>query len=137
MKDVTVTGYGQSELDKYVAEEAEKQDRYVVAEPFPENGMYYRSDHFRFAQVGIPSLFVKGWQDSRANGRGWAKQQIQKYWKTAYHKPADEYNPQEADLAGNVEDAQLFFNIGYRLANETTFPKWNDNSEFKAIREKK
>lgn len=136
MKDVTITGYGQSELDTYVAQEAKKQDRYIIAEPFPENGMYYRSDHFRFAQVGIPSLFIKGWQDSRKHGKQWAKQQINDYWANAYHKPGDNYDPQKADLAGNVEDAQLFFNIGYRLANESTFPKWNDNSEFKAIRNK-
>ncbi len=136
MKDVTITGFGQSELDNYVADAAKTQDRYIAAEPFPENGMYYRSDHFRFAQIGVPSLFIKGWQDSREHGKEWAKQQINNYWKTAYHKPADEYNPDTADLEGNVEDAKLFFLIGYRLANETTFPQWNKNSEFRAIREK-
>ncbi len=135
MKDVTITGYGQSELDNYVADAAKEQDRYIIAEPFPENGMYYRSDHFRFAQVGIPSLFIKGWQDSRTHGKEWAKQQINNYWATAYHKPQDEYNPKTADLAGNVEDAKLFFKIGYRLANETKFPQWNKTSEFRAIRE--
>ncbi len=136
MKDVTITGFGQSELDNYVADAAKTQDRYIAAEPFPENGMYYRSDHFRFAQIGVPSLFIKGWQDSREHGKEWAKQQINYYWKTAYHKPADEYNPDTTDLEGNVEDAKLFFLIGYRLANETTFPQWNKNSEFRAIREK-
>lgn len=135
MRDVTITGYGQSELDTYVAEEAKKQDRYIVAEPFPENGMYYRSDHFRFAQVGIPSLFIKGWQDSREHGKEWAKTQINNYWANAYHKPGDNYYPDKAELSGNVEDAKLFFKIGYRLANETNFPKWHEGSEFKAIRE--
>ncbi|PVX52498.1 Zn-dependent M28 family amino/carboxypeptidase [Balneicella halophila] len=135
MKDVTITGFGQSELDNYVAEEAKKQDRYIVAEPFPENGMYYRSDHFRFAQVGVPSLFIKGWQDSREYGKEWAKEQINNYWANAYHKPGDNYYPEQSDLSGNVEDAKLFFKIGYRLANENSFPKWNENSEFKSIRE--
>lgn len=135
MRDVTITGYGQSELDAYVAEEAKKQDRYIVAEPFPENGMYYRSDHFRFAQVGIPSLFIKGWQDSREHGKEWAKAQINNYWANAYHKPGDNYDPDKAELSGNVEDAKLFFKIGYRLANETNFPKWHKGSEFKSIRE--
>ncbi len=136
MKDVTITGFGQSDLDKYAADAAKTQDRYIVAEPFPENGMYYRSDHFRFAQVGIPSLFIKGWQDSRKHGKAWAKQQINKYWRTAYHKPADEYHPKTDNFEGNAEDAKLFFMIGYRLANERTYPQWNKNSEFRAIREK-
>lgn len=136
MKDVTITGFGQSELDNYVKEAAKEQDRYIIEEPFPENGMYFRSDHFNFAKKGIPSLFIKGWQDSRENGKDWAKLQINNYWKNAYHKPADEYNPEKSNLEGCVEDAKLFFKIGYKLANESSFPKWNYKSEFRAIREK-
>ncbi|MXV38088.1 M28 family peptidase [Flavobacteriaceae bacterium Ap0902] len=135
MKDVMVTGFGMSELEKYVEEEAAKQDRYVVAEATPENGMYYRSDHFSFARVGIPSLFIKGWQDSREYGKEWAEEKVKEYWATKYHKPADEYDPDTADLTGIMEDAQLFYQIGERLANENTFPKWYDGSEFKNIRE--
>lgn len=136
MKDVTITGFGQSELDVYVEQAAKEQDRYIADEPFPENGMYFRSDHFSFAQAGIPSLFIKGWQDSRERGKEWAKDQINDYWANTYHKPTDKYNPKTADLSGCVEDAKLFFKIGYKLANETTNPKWNEKSEFKAIREK-
>lgn len=135
MRDVMITGFGQSELDQYVEAAAKTQDRYIIEEPFPENGMYYRSDHFSFARAGIPSLFIKGWTDSREYGVEWAKAQINNYWATGYHKPADEYNPETADLAGNVEDAKLFFKIGYRLANEVTFPNWNPQSEFRAIRD--
>lgn len=134
MKDVTITGFGQSELDQLAGEEAEKQNRYIVEEPFPEQGMYYRSDHFSFAKVGIPSLFVKGWQDSRTHGKEWAKQKINEYWATKYHKPADNYE-ENFDLSGCVEDAQLFYKIGWRLATENIYPKWNPASEFKKIRE--
>ncbi|MGV8945244.1 MAG: M20/M25/M40 family metallo-hydrolase [Lutibacter sp.] len=136
MKDVTITGLGQSELDAYVEQAATAQDRYIAEDPFPENGMYFRSDHFSFAQAGIPSLFFKGWQDSREHGKEWATEQINNYWANTYHKPTDEYHPNAADLSGCVEDAKLFFKIGYKLANETTYPKWNEKSEFKTIREK-
>lgn len=135
MKDVTITGFGQSELDEYVERFAKEQDRYIAPESSPENGMYYRSDHFSFAKMGIPSLFIKGWQDSREHGKEWAKQKVDEYWATAYHKPADEFDEATADLSGNVEDAKLFFKIGWQLANEDRFPEWSDSSEFKAIRE--
>lgn len=135
MKDVTITGFGQSELDQYVERFAKEQDRYIAPESTPENGMYYRSDHFSFAKVGIPSLFIKGWQDSREHGKEWAKQKVEEYWQTAYHKPADEFEEATADLSGNVEDAKLFFKIGWQLANQSLFPKWSESSEFKAIRE--
>lgn len=135
MRDVTITGYGQSDLDNYVAEAASEQDRYTMPEPFPENGMYYRSDHFSFARKGIPSLFVKGWSDHREKGKEFARQKINEYWKTIYHKPSDEYDPTTADLSGNVEDAKLFFKIGIKLAMEDRFPQWTESSEFKVIRE--
>jgi hypothetical protein len=35
-----------------------------------------------------------------------------------------------------VEDLRLLFEVGYKLSNETTFPKWKEGSEFKAIRDK-
>lgn len=134
MKDVTITGFGQSELDNYVKLAAAEQDRYIIQEPFPENGMYYRSDHFSFAKVGIPSLFIKGWTESREHGVDWTKQKINHYWTNTYHKPSDNYD-ESADYSGNVEDAKLFFKIALRLANENTFPNWNEGSEFKALRD--
>ncbi len=136
MKDVTITGFGQSELDNYVKEAAEAQDRYIMGEPFPEKGMYYRSDHFSFAKLGVPSLFVKGWSDHREKGVEYAQSVVGNYWANTYHKPSDEYNPELSDFSGNVEDAKLFFKIGLKIANEDTFPEWSESSEFKAIREK-
>jgi len=52
-----------------------------------------------------------------------------------YHHPADEFDPVRWKLDGAMEDIQLFFLIGKRLAFETRWPKWKQGSEFKAIRE--
>jgi Zn-dependent M28 family amino/carboxypeptidase len=135
MLDVTIFGYGQSELDDYVAEAAEEQGRYVTPEPFPENGMYYRTDHFSFAKAGVPALFIKGWSDHREQGKDWTMHAIQEFWANHYHQPSDEYDPDTADLAGIVEDAKLFFKIGWKLSMEDRFPEWHEDSEFKKIRE--
>jgi Zn-dependent M28 family amino/carboxypeptidase len=136
MKDVTVYGFGQSQLDDYVAEAAKAQDRYVVAEPFPENGMYFRTDHFSFAKAGVPALFVKGWSDHREHGRDWTSRRIEDFWANHYHRPSDEYDPETADLSGIVEDAKLFFKIGLKLCAADTFPEWRDGSEFKRPRKR-
>lgn len=133
MKDVTITGFGQSDLEKYVEQAAKLQDRYIVAEPFPENGMYFRSDHFSFARAGVPSLFVKGWSDSRTHGKEWAQNQIKNYWKTMYHKPADQYRT-GLDYSGNAEDAKLFFRIGMMISEADQMPQWSEKSEFKHLR---
>jgi Zn-dependent M28 family amino/carboxypeptidase len=135
MKDVTIYGYGQSELDVYAAKAAAEQGRYVAPEPFPENGMYFRSDHFSFARRGVPAMFFKGWSDNAEHGKKWTSEKIQEFWATRYHRPTDEYHPGESDLSGAVEDAKLFFKVGMMLATGGAYPQWNDGSEFKKIRE--
>jgi len=135
MKDVTITGYGQSELDDYVTEIAKKQHRYVVEEPHPENGMYFRSDHFSFAKYGVPSLFCKGWTESAKHGKAWTFEKVKDYWTNHYHQPGDEYHSSD-EAEGLVQDTRLYFELGLKLANENSFPNWKSGSEFKKIRDK-
>ena len=135
MRDLTITGYGQSDLDDYARAEAQTQGRYVQPDQHSEQGHFYRSDHFSFAKVGVPALYAKGEFDSRAHGKAFAEQQFKDYEAKRYHQPADEYNP-KWDLRGAEQDARLLFHVGQKLAGETTFPKWKPSSEFRAVREK-
>ena len=135
MRDLTITGYGQSELDDYARVAAKEQNRYVLPTQHPETGGFYRSDHFSFAKVGVPALYAKGEFDNRLHGKAFTEEQRKDFVAKHYHQPSDEYDP-EADLRGAEQDARLLFRIGQRLASETTFPQWKKGSEFKAIREK-
>ncbi|TGD77966.1 M28 family metallopeptidase [Hymenobacter wooponensis] len=135
MRDLTVVGLGQSELDDYAREAAKEQDRYIQPDAQSEKGFYYRSDHFNFAKVGVPSLYASGAADSRAKGKEYITQQHAEFEEKHYHQPSDEYNP-NWDLRGMEQDARLLFRVGQRLAGETTFPNWKPSSEFRAIREK-
>jgi Zn-dependent M28 family amino/carboxypeptidase len=135
-KDVMITGYGQSELEDYIVKFAEKYDRYVLPDPNPHTGMYFRADHFSFARVGVPALFARGNCDSREYGKEWALKKEKDWIVNNYHKQTDQYDPETWKFDGIIEDAQLFFRIGYELSNESSFPKWKEGSEFKAIREK-
>jgi Zn-dependent M28 family amino/carboxypeptidase len=134
-KDVTITGFGQSELDNLLTVEAKKQGRYIASDPNPENGMFFRSDHFPLVKKGVPAMFAKGYIDSEKYGKEETLKIIADYWANTYHKPSDEYNKQSADLNGLVEDAELFYKVGLNLANSTDWPKWNEGSEFKSERE--
>jgi Zn-dependent M28 family amino/carboxypeptidase len=135
-KDVTITGFGQSELDNWVKTEAEKQGRYVAPDPNPDNGMFFRSDQFPFVKLGVPAIFAKGYIDAEKLGKEKTLQNLDQYWKTVYHTPQDEYKPERDDLSGVVQDAELLYQVGLNLANSQEWPKWNEGSEFKAIREK-
>lgn len=136
MKDVMITGYGQSDLDDWVQEAARRQDRYVLPDPNPETGMYYRADHFAFAQAGVPALFARGNNHQRAKGLEWTAQKEKEWLANNYHKPADTYDALTWDLEGIVEDARLAFYIAWKLANSDQFPQWKTGSEFKEIRRK-
>lgn len=133
-RDLIVIGYGQSELDAYAEAAAAKQDRYIVPDLEPEKGYFFRSDHFNFAKIGVPALYAEGGSDSREHGKEWGQEQKDKYISDKYHQPSDEYDG-NWDLSGMVEDCQLFFEVGYQLSLEDTFPKWKEGSEFKAARE--
>ncbi|WP_229676715.1 M28 family metallopeptidase [Pedobacter psychrotolerans] len=136
-KDIVVYGFGQSELEDYAATSAKKQGRVVVPDPVPSSGLYYRSDHFNLAKVGVPSLFTGSGVDNIKNGRAWGLTQVADFTKFRYHSPQDNFDAKTWDLSGIVEDVRLVFDLGYRLSNEDTYPKWKAGSEFKAIREKK
>lgn len=134
MKDVMITGYGQSDLDDMIADAAAEQNRYVLRDPNSQTGMYFRSDHFPFAKKGVPSAFARGNADSRENGRQWAAETEKDYINNKYHKPADNYEPDKWDLSGIEEDAKLAFSVGYRLANSDFFPAWKQGSEFRNVK---
>jgi len=134
MRDITIVGYGMSELDDYLKEAAAAQGREVRPDPEAEKGFYYRSDHFELAKKGIPALYTDSGIDSAEHGEEWGLAQRDAYTTERYHKPSDEFDP-SWDMAGAVDDVRLFFRVGYRLANESRFPNWREGTEFKAVRD--
>jgi Zn-dependent M28 family amino/carboxypeptidase len=134
MNDITVIGYGASELDDYLEDEAIVQERVIRADPEPEKGFYYRSDHFSFAKEGIPALYTDAGIDHVEHGEQWTLARRDAYTAERYHKPTDEFDP-TWDLSGAVADLRILFNIGFRLANESTFPNWRIGNEFRARRD--
>ncbi|WP_339841793.1 M28 family metallopeptidase [uncultured Maribacter sp.] len=136
MKDLTITGYGHSEMDEYAEAEALKQNRYIIPDPEAEKGYFFRSDHFNFAKIGIPALYASGTYEGFDKSIEEVKELSTYYNINNYHQVSDEYNAETTELSGVQLDLQLFYTIGLKLANEDYFPKWYDGSEFKAARKK-
>lgn len=130
--DVTSVGMGQSTMDDLLVEVAGKQGRTVGPDPEPEKGLYYRSDHFAFAQVGVPALNAKGGSKYIGKPEGYGQQKRDEYTKNDYHKPSDEVKP-DWDLSGAEADAGLLYEVGLRVANGVT-PEWKPSSEFRSLR---
>ncbi|NIN70393.1 MAG: M28 family peptidase [Gemmatimonadetes bacterium] len=134
MRDIYVIGYGNSELDEYLIEFADWQNREVKPDAEAEKGYFYRSDHFPLAKMGVPALYTDVGDDHVEHGEAWTQQRKDEWTARQYHQPSDEYS-EDWDLTGAVDDLHLWFLVGYKLANESTFPSWNEGTEFKAIRD--
>ncbi len=135
MKDLTIIGYGQSELDELAGTIAEKQGRYVIPDPTPGKGYFFRSDHFQFAKVGIPAMFSSGSYEHMTKGVEYIEERFTEFETNAYHRPADEYDAASWEFGGILQDATLFYELGQQLANSENWPEWKEGSEFKSIRE--
>ena len=134
MHDIVVVGNGSSELEAYLEEAATAQGRYIVEEPNPERGYYYRSDHFNFAKAGVPALYAESGEDSVEFGKKWGAEQAQDYNENRYHAPSDEYDP-NWNLEGAAQDILLYFDVASKLSRESSFPNWLKGNEFKGIRD--
>jgi Zn-dependent M28 family amino/carboxypeptidase len=134
-KDMTVIGMGASDLDDFLREAAKEQERVLRPDPEPEKGFYYRSDHFNFAKQGVPALDPSEGIDFIGKPADYGMRMRERFTKEDYHTPSDEVKA-DWDLGGAVEDGQLFYLVGYRVANAAKFPEWKPGNEFRAIREK-
>jgi Zn-dependent M28 family amino/carboxypeptidase len=133
-RDVTVIGFGKSELEDELRRAARKQDRVIVQEPAPEKGFFYRSDHFNLAKQGVPMLYTKAGVDSPTKGADWGKRWLDDYTARRYHQPSDEYDA-SWDVSGILRDLQLYYDVGLAVADSALWPNWYEGTEFRAIRD--
>ena len=133
-RDIVMIGRGNSTLDEVVDGVARDSGRSVKADPEPEKGYFYRSDHFEFSKQGVPAFDPGEGVEYIGRPEGWGLQARERYTREDYHKPSDTVKS-DWDLSGAVEDCQLYFLVGYRIANEPKLPVWKPNAEFKAKRE--
>src|SRR5512140_539659 len=132
-RDVTYVGKGKTTLDPLVDELAARQGRTVKPDQFPDRGSFYRSDQFSFAHVGVPGLYLGTGTDFIGRPAGWGREQIELYERTSYHQPSDQIQP-SWNFDGMVENAQLGFAVGVKLANSDQLPGWVPGDEFEAAR---
>ncbi|PWE16371.1 peptidase M28 [Marinicauda salina] len=133
-EDVVVIGYGASELEDILAEEAEARGRYVSPDPTPEAGYFYRSDHVTLARKGVPMLYADGGSVHVEHGREHVEQIEAAYRAEAYHKPADEFD-EDWDLSGYVADMELMYDVSRRLTDSEAWPNWYEGNEFRGLRD--
>ena len=134
-RDVAVFGVGKSELEDILGRFAAVQGRVVTGDGYPEEGFYYRSDHFNFAAGGVPALmpwtgrdFIEGGIEA---GKPYYEGQMERY----YHKLTDEWRA-DYDFTAALQNLDLLYRLGLTVADSESWPAWKPTAEFNAIRDR-
>lgn len=125
--NVVVIGKGKNQLDDVLARHATATGRTLIADPAPQAGAFYRSDHFPLALKGVPALFpAAGFTGASAASRD--------YVQNRYHQPSDEWDATwRMDAA--AADVALIYAVGRDLAESDAWPEWNPGAEFGPARD--
>ena len=133
-RNFTISGSAKLGLLDDLIAEAKKHDISYTADPKPEAGYFFRSDHFSFAKRGVPAVSFGSGNDWIDGGLAAGKAAEDDYTAKRYHQPADQW---EADwsFTGMARDLQLLHDVGSDLANSDQWPDWSKDSEFRSIRD--
>jgi Predicted aminopeptidases len=134
-RDVVVNGAERTTVWPIVQNAAKRLRLEITPDPRPEQGTYYRSDHFSFAKAGIPAFSVSMGTQFEGKPTDFGNTVFQEYNSKNYHQPSDEYR-EEWDFSGLEEIARFGFLIGADAAALPALPTWRPNDEFLPARKK-
>jgi hypothetical protein len=122
-QDVIVFGGDRSSLRLAIQAAAQQMQIAIGEDPFPEQGIFTRSDHFRFVEAGIPSVMLA---TGMANGgeEAWAN-----HFAKNYHRPSDDMQ-NNIDFNAAAKFAELKTRITLQVANAEQKPLWNKDDFF-------
>ena len=128
-RDFVPLGAERSSLKAVAEAVARERGMRVSPDPRPGQGSFYRSDHFPFAKVGVPSISLKEGDDYVGHPRDWGAKKFAEYNTAHYHQPSDEYDP-SWDFGAMIQEADIAMQIGRRIADMNEMPRFNPGDEF-------
>jgi Zn-dependent M28 family amino/carboxypeptidase len=115
-KGVRAIGAERTSLLPLMQQTAARFNMELMADPRPEQGSYFRSDHFSFAKAGVPAFSINQAGDFRALPPGNGEKIFADYNRQTYHQPSDEYRD-DWDCSGMEEIARLGMTLGLSIAS--------------------
>jgi Zn-dependent M28 family amino/carboxypeptidase len=127
--DLAPLGVDRSELGRYVSEAAEVEGMQIAPEPHPEQGSFFRQDHFPFARAGVPALALDHGLRFEGRPEGWGEAWYRDFVARHYHQTSDAYR-EEIDYGGAVQQGRVMLRTALAVAASERFPEWNPEAEF-------
>ncbi|WNO54336.1 M20/M25/M40 family metallo-hydrolase [Stakelama saccharophila] len=123
-EDVIAFGAERSTLGPIVKQAARDAGVAFSPDPMPEMGLFVRSDHYRFVQQGIPSVFL--WPGEKGPG----KAAVEEFFDKHYHQPSDQIGKSGIDWAQGVRFIDVNYQIARQIADAEKRPAWNRGDFF-------
>ncbi len=128
-KDIAVTGAERTTLWPLVQQMAQRFNYEIKPDPRPEQGSYFRSDHFSLARVGIPAFSIHQGDTFWGKPAGFGDKAFQEFNSQHYHQPSDEYQD-NWDFTGLEHIARFAFALAIEVANQDVLPGWQPGDPF-------
>jgi Zn-dependent M28 family amino/carboxypeptidase len=128
-KAIDISGYERTNVTPVAEGIAKRLELAIQPDPHPEQGHYFRSDHFSFAHAGIPAFSIKVGTEFYGKPAGYGEQMYQEFNSKHYHQPSDEFQP-DWDFTAVAQAAQFGFILGTDIANQDKLPDWRPGDAF-------
>jgi Zn-dependent M28 family amino/carboxypeptidase len=133
-RNFTISGSAKLDLLDDLIATAKRWNVTYSADPKPEAGHFFRSDHFSFAKRGVPAISFQSGDDWVNGGLAAGKAYEDLYVAKHYHQPSDKWEA-SWPFTGMARDLQMLYALGNELANSEQWPNWAKDSEFRAARD--
>lgn len=128
-QDVTLIGAERTTAFARAQAVARRLELAITPDSEPEQGSYFRSDHFSFAHAGIPAFSI----DHATRFAGKPADFYQKSWEEFneqhYHQPSDDFHA-DWDFTALQQAAEFGFLLGVDIANQDKLPDWRPGDQF-------
>jgi len=127
--DYGALGAERSNLQKYVNKALKARGMTFSPDSRPEQGYFFRSDHFPFAKKGVPALSIRSGNKYVGKPAGWSDKFFAEYNKNHYHQPSDEFRDDWV-FDGMIQSLDVTMDIALQASNVKKLPRYNKKDEF-------
>lgn len=128
-RDLVPLGADRSELGETVREAAGAEGLALRPDPHPEQGMFFRQDHFPLARAGVPALALDHGLDYLDRPAGWGEEWYGEFVSRHYHQPSDAFR-EGLDYGGAVQQGRVLLRTALAVASAARMPEWSPGAEF-------
>ena len=133
-RNFTISGSAKLDLLDQLISTAKGWDLVYSPDPKPENGYFFRSDHFPLAKRGVPAISFGSGDDLIVGGSAAGEAEESAYVEKHYHQASDEWQA-SWPFTSMARDLQILYTLGHDLANSADWPNWSSDSEFHKARD--